>query len=317
MRKKTESLISWYRQRSRGTKAGIRAFPVAAVTYCSALLAGVVAETLKLDGLLTFLFVTVMIVAFLIVLMLGLELLMAAVAEIEEKGANQQKVLGNAHSQADGWMLEEIKDLTAMKADGKQPKLLAPSNPMRAIDGLVSSVYTVLSAHYGQAERLEDRIDFEVTYMTKSFADDEITIGAWANRDGRKPTSMNERRSNPRVYEQTVTAAVYRSQQPSMRIIEDTSDPKSNYEELYSGQKERIRSSVVSPVFSADFELLGTLVLHCDRQRFFKVEDRKFWHEFCEVFAKRIALEALLLNLAAPVQDAQQLGAQHWDEPPY
>jgi GAF domain len=287
------------------------------ITYGTALLAGVVAESLHIHGLGSFAFVTAAIFAFVGLLIVFLQSLIDAVEEMEEKGARQQKVLGYAHSVADGWMLSELKVLTAVKAGAEKPKILAPANPMTAIDGLVNAAYAVLLAHYGQAERLEDRIDFEVTYMTRSHADEEITIAAWANQDGRKPTSMQQRKQDSTVYDRTVTADLYRDPQPSMRIVEDTSDPTSQYAELYGGQKERIRSSIVYPVLSSDYELLGTLVLHCDRAGFFRTEDRKFWREFCEIFAKRIALEVLLLASAVEARGDEERGAKDWPTQPY
>jgi GAF domain-containing protein len=102
-----------------------------------------------------------------------------------------------------------------------------------------------------------------------------------------------------------------------MRIISDTADPRSSYAEIYSDQRQRIRSSVVYPILSSEYELLGTLVLHCDRTAFFLEEDRKFWRDFCELFAKRIALEKQLLDKATIPSGDEQLGAGAWAPPPF
>ncbi len=166
--------------------------------------------------------------------------------------------------------------------DTAQPKVLAPADPVSALSRLTQAAFAALTAHYGQAERTADRVDFEVTFMTKSYVDGGITIPAWANRDGRKPTSMQQRPEDPMRYERSITADIYRAEMPEMRLISDTSDPQANYAEIYPDQRQRIRSSVVYPILSSEYELLGTLVLHCDKAGFFLEEDRKFWRDFCE-----------------------------------
>jgi len=69
------------------------------------------------------------------------------------------------------------------------------------------------------------------------------------------------------------------------------------YHELYPGQKSRILSSVIYPVSSETNELLGTLVVHCNRIQFFLKEDSKYWSELLEIFSKRIALEKCKLDM--------------------
>jgi len=96
---------------------------------------------------------------------------------------------------------------------------------------------------------------------------------------------------------------IYREQKPSIRIIENTCDSKYNYNELYDKQKNRIKSSIIYPVLSPKNELLGTIVVHCDKNGFFKNEKEKFWIELLEIFSKRIAIEKMkmdfLFNLTA------------------
>lgn len=134
-----------------------------------------------------------------------------------------------------------------------------------------------------------------MTFMTKSYGDGYITIPAAANRDGRAPRSMVLRAQNPQLYEDTVTASIYRASRPSPVIVEDTGTD-AHYAELYAGQKQRIRSSIIYPVLSDSNELLGTLVVHCDRAGFFGSCKTKYWFDLFEIFAKRLALEKMKLD---------------------
>jgi len=165
-----------------------------------------------------------------------------------------------------------------------------------SLQTVVEAAYAAFEAAYGHAARTEERIDFEVTFMTKSYVDGHITIPAYANRDARAPRSLILRPNRSDIYDNTVTATVYRELRPRVHIIEDTSDPSTNYQELYPEQKLRIKSSVVFPVLAHTNELLGTLVVHCDRPNFFQRVDEKFWTDVLEIFSKRLALAKLKLD---------------------
>ena len=140
--------------------------------------------------------------------------------------------------------------------------------------------------------------------MAKSYVDGYITIPACANRDGRAPRSMVLRQRDNQIYDKTVTAALYRDDRPCIRIIEDTASHEAKYEELYPKETERIRSTVVFPVLSNTNVLLGTMVAHCDRTNFFRHRDEKYWTDLFEIFAKRLALVKLKLDLMVGVQNS-------------
>ncbi|MBN2830021.1 MAG: hypothetical protein JXR56_06855, partial [Candidatus Cloacimonetes bacterium] len=61
-------------------------------------------------------------------------------------------------------------------------------------------------------------------------------------------------------------------------------------------QKDRIKSSIVYPVLSPKNELMGTIVLHCDKSSFFKKEDKQLWSDILELYAKEIAREKVMLD---------------------
>lgn len=166
----------------------------------------------------------------------------------------------------------------------------------RNIHSLIEKLYIVFEAQYGKSEEIENRINFEVTFMTKSYIDNEITIPSYANRDKRAPISLSLRSQNSGIYSNTVTALIYHETKPDIHIIENTSNPSSNYTELYAKQLDRIKSSIVFPVLSPQNKLLATIVVHCDKSYFFKYNDLKFWNELLEIFSKFVGLEKIILD---------------------
>ena len=167
------------------------------------------------------------------------------------------------------------------------------------LQDIVTSAYNSFEAAYGKSRGSNNRVDFEVTFMTKSYKDFKITIPASANRDGRAPRSMVLRKQNTDIYDCTVTAIIYNEPRPAIHIVEDTQADKNAYTELYPGQINRIRSSIIYPVLSDTNELLGTLVVHCDKGGFFSKTDEKFWTDVLEIFAKRIAYVKTKMDILA------------------
>lgn len=161
----------------------------------------------------------------------------------------------------------------------------------------VEKCYEFFYSSFGGGVRLIEETKFEVTYMTLSYIDGKITIPCSWNREGRTPTSMLMRSSNSDVYDETVTAEIYKEYEahckPSFRIIENT---ETNYSSIYKNQKDRIKSSIVLPVLSHKSELLGTLVVHCNCEDFFKEQQRNFWYEIMQLFASEIGMYKLLLD---------------------
>jgi GAF domain-containing protein len=169
---------------------------------------------------------------------------------------------------------------------------------MFSIEKLMRSLYVTLEAHYADQGFLDELIRFETTFMTESYRDNEITIAAWANKDGREPVSLQSRRTKADLYKDTETARAYHatSEEERFRIIEDTTNDR-RFHKVYGGQTDRIKSIIVYPVRNDKNEILGTLVAHCDERSFFKEAERTYWRELLEIFAKRIALEKKRLDL--------------------
>lgn len=187
---------------------------------------------------------------------------------------------------------------------------LRPADPEAAkavVDLMFSAcrdLHDTLETEYGLKASISDHIEFEVTFMTVSLRDGEITIAAWANRDGRAPKSLAAREKDPKVYEGTETFLLYHDENRTPRFIESTDGTA--YKELYPGQKRRIKSSVIWPVVDDRFDLLGTLVVHCDRERFFSPDNEKLWRETLEPYTKRLALARAFADRLAETSRAPQ-----------
>ena len=202
----------------------------------------------------------------------------------------------HAHAQSERLIIDDLMKLNNVDIFGEnfQESFLVS---IKDVQRIVQAAYNTFEGSFGKSNTIEQRIDFEVTFMTKSYTDNEITIPASANREGRAPGSMILRENNPKIYDNTVTASVYRETRPTIHIIEDTLNSEAGYHEIYSGQTDRIKSSIIYPVFSDKNILLGTLVVHCDKPGYFKKSDAKYWIEILEIFSKRIALCKLKLDM--------------------
>ena len=166
----------------------------------------------------------------------------------------------------------------------------------------VDKCYRFFCSSFDTGYNLVDDLKFEVTFMTRSYIDNEITIPFSCNKEHRTPTSMLLRGDNPKIYENTITAEIYNeyaeSRKPTFHIIPNTSQNKEGtaYKFLYKKQEERIKSSIVLPVLSHKSELLGTLVVHCNCYDFFKTENYNFWYEIMQAFASEMGKYKLMLD---------------------
>lgn len=272
---------------------------MAVVAYFAALLGAEVDQLRELGGsarLLAHFLVVVVITA---VIVFGVRLFGEGPnLQLKQRAA----VLATAHSRVDSYVTNELTRFDSL-VDRVPPLTLVPHDPQVGIQELVSGLYTCMDAHYAAGDVPGERVNFEVTFMTKDPVDAAITILAWASRDGRAPKSLTEQAKRRDIYDTTVTADLYRAaatRQPSTRIISTTNR---DYSELYPGQKDRIRSSIVHPVLSGHNVMLGALVVHCDQESFFRRADEKYWRDLLEIFATRVALEKTRLdwlNRAAP-----------------
>ncbi|WP_157633647.1 GAF domain-containing protein [Thioflavicoccus mobilis] len=299
-----DKFSKWLLRRSPGTRIFFAALSNAAVFYFAAFLSHSVSSTLAQQkywkfGIHAFIFVLSIAVVWLIA-----KLVHQRYRAIIEGAELKRVVTLDSYQKCDSVTVQEAESLSACGKDLPGCVVNNWRGACERIQQYVQSAYSVLATSYGRSSITENRIDFEVTFMTKSLRDGKVTIPASANRDGRKPRTMQLRESNPDIYEQSVTAQIYRAESPRMIITTDTSDPQ--YASLYPDQKLRIRSAIVHPVLSPDHKLLGTLVAHCDRVRFFKNEDEKYWHDFLEIFSKRIAVEVMRLHVLHQLRTSNQ-----------
>lgn len=211
--------------------------------------------------------------------------------EIEHK----ERTISAARESIDRCVSESIQHLYERGSE----RFIVFYDPVETISALVKHLHVTLATLNANAEQPWRGPLFQVAFMTV-MDDGEIGIVAWANNENRMPPSLKYRNANKTIYRTTVTAAVYRSERPRMRIVEDSADDTEHVVELYDGEFSRLRSSVVYPVRSPDNELLGTLVAHCDLPHFFRRVDERFWGRLLEIYALRIALEKVRLDRAHP-----------------
>jgi GAF domain-containing protein len=281
-------LITWFDRLSLGWRLLIGAISTAIPFYFAALLSHLVSESAKLNqpyrlSLHAAIFI-VLLSSVVFISRYASTIRESAKREIEERRA----ALMHAYTFIDRVEIKQFENLH-----------LNTNSQHNFVEAFVT--YSTFEAAFGKSLGDEERIDFEVTFMTKSYIDGEITIPAYANREGRAPRSMLLKATKPDIYATTITSVIYREVRPSMHIIEDTSNREVDYQELYPEQKRRIRSSIVYPVLSDRNELLGTLVVHCDKANFFKRQHEKYWTDMLEIFAKRLAIAKarmdVLMNL--------------------
>ena len=225
----------------------------------------------------------------------------------------------------------EIQDLSFKSQEKLQEIVTSPIDSDKLLNwsfgGLklvVQKCYDFFIASYGEAKEFIETTRFEVTFMTLSYNDRGLTIAAWANRENQKPISMLNRDNNIDCYKDTVAARLYREyqekKQPQMVIVSDTKEviktkgtevpegtngtevpeeAEATYKELYPGQLDKSKSSIIVPVFSRKYELLGVLVVYCNKTGFFREDDRQFWKRMTELFTDEIGTYKLILDVLA------------------
>ncbi len=288
-------LVAWYESLSSWPRTLVAALAAAIPFYFAAFLGNSVAGAVQLGrGYGLAIHAAVFIVLLTVIVFLG-RLVQGYREQLRDRRERQNAALLHAHVLTDRTVVAATRRLRTWNGDAAS-FVCSYVTAVDAIQGLVNAAYAAFEANFSSIAGSDDRIDFELTFMTKSYQDGLITIPVAANRDGRAPRSMVLRKTNANIYDDTVTASTYRSQRPAPIIVEDTANEEAHYTELYPGQKQRIRSSIIFPVLDDSNQLLGTLVAHCDRPGFFSCQDQKFWFDLMEVFAKRIALEKLKMD---------------------
>ncbi len=298
---KTTRAARWVINLSPGWRSILQSFFLAGSYVVAAIGEKIVQDIFEKNQWSAGLFPKLIITILVISLGLVCYLLINSLAQIAHQEETKQKnALSYAYSLIDQQTIKQIRQIThQLDEAGTQTiegLLVSLALSDATLHDIVNCVYSVFESQYGRSEKAQNRVDFEVTYMSKSYIDQEITIPAYANRTGRKPISMNHREKDKQIYKKTITADLYEEVSPRMRIIPNTREPSTGYTELYVGQKDRIQSTLVFPVMCDKNRILGTLVVHCNEPYFFQEKDRQFWNELMEIFGKRVALEKIRLD---------------------
>lgn len=290
-------IVIWYNKLSSFHKIVINSFSIAIPFYVSPYLGVYLGDNLKIDQpLYTLLVGGIFIVWFTIIISFS-KIFKLYQERIKAQTELEKETLYQAYTICDRILTHRLSFINEHRNDSNgYASILITSK--REIQEIVDAAYYTFESTYGKAfNDDQERINFEVTFMAKSYSDGNITIPASANKDGRSPISMLLRKDNAKIYDNTITASMFRDENPTIKIIEDTSATNTNYRALYINQLDRIKSSIIFPVLSDSNELLGTLVVHCDYPNFFLNSKKKFWINLLEIFAKRIALEKVKMDL--------------------
>lgn len=157
---------------------------------------------------------------------------------------------------------------------------------MRAIQRAISEQWS--EARFGSSAQTE------VVLMTKSLRDAQMTCASWAVR---RPYTLAARENDPSVYSDTEAARMYREAERNRvgdRLIANTGKPGSNYEFLNQSETDRIRSTVLHPVYDPDSELIGVIVAHTNRPNVFRPEDGDFWTALLRLVEPHVARRIIL-----------------------
>jgi hypothetical protein len=305
-----KKMIQFYEGCSPILQTLLAAFPTAVVFYFAALLSTWIGELWKapdawlkvgIHGVIfvflatVFLFIADQFKATRAKIHLQIEQEIKALAVQKER---ERDALAAAHAHCDRVISSIIGRIAPHGSPAEFIELYCGS--VHVISEFVKAAYLTFSDSYGDGSDPMTRINFEVTFMTMSYRDKRITIPACANRDSRQPRSMVLRATDPDIYKNTETAKIYRAPRPEPVIVNDTKQFP-NYDQLYPGELERLRSSIIYPILSDKNELLGTLVTHCDREGFFDSTRSKYWFDLLEIFAKHIAVEKRKLDVLTSV----------------
>ena len=287
-------ILRWYDKQTTLSKNIFSSFCTSIPFYFAAFLSSSVAKkhTTGETGQIIFHAITYLLLIF--VVSLFYRVLSYRLESYKTKLNTEHETKFKAFTYLDRTIIKQHKIVKNVFSDWQHSFVKLVANVDR-IQEIVYDLYQTFESTYGSQKHSGERIDFEVTFMTKSYIDGKITIPCSANRHGHKPRSMVLRKTTPNIYDDTETAKLYAAIRPDPSIISDTS--VKNYKELYDNQTSRIKSSIVYPVVDEDNVLLGTLVVHCDHPNFFRPEDQKFWFDLFEIFAKKISVEKIKLDL--------------------
>jgi hypothetical protein len=113
----------------------------------------------------------------------------------------------------------------------------------------------------------------------KRARDGEVTVACWANR---RPMSLQRRIANPKFYENTEAAKLYREYvdrrvRAPIHLIPDISKYP-NYDHLGREATLRTNSTALFPIYDRDANFYGFVAVTArNRVNMFKDSDRDFW----------------------------------------
>lgn len=216
---------------------------------------------------------------------------------------------------------EQEKILSEVQEGNFNEKLVR--NCKKNIRSIVEACYASIQKYYSaeQSKRgeniLDDNFKLTVNFMTESYhitykenkeTRPAIVIAAWKNFNDKQPRGMLQLDKNPKYY-------IYGNPDANTEEEKGKSEPYKMYEDSRAGKDIKIRinettkdiimqeedrtkfqSSIVAPVSTNSNELIGVLVIHCNKEGFFSTNDEVFLSNIMNVFTAGIKKEKLILD---------------------
>ncbi|MBK7707067.1 MAG: hypothetical protein IPJ30_15235 [Acidobacteria bacterium] len=104
---------------------------------------------------------------------------------------------------------EMVVEGNAISIDDLRSILICEAN---RIKDLINAVWEVINSHYNEGGNAIERINFELTLITPSLNDTELTIASFRNRENHSPKSLLIRnRCDSTIYRRTEAAKMIKS----------------------------------------------------------------------------------------------------------
>lgn len=148
---------------------------------------------------------------------------------------------------------------------------------LQAVKLYLSQFQTVLAEQWSTL-RFGETSNVEVVLMKRA-SDGEVTVACWATR---KPMSLQRRMDNPKFYEDTEAARLYREfidrrLRAPIHLIPDISKYP-NYDHLGRDDTLRTNSTALFPIYDIDANFYGFVAVTArNRVGMFNTSDHDFW----------------------------------------
>jgi hypothetical protein len=207
-------------------------------------------------------------------------------------------------------MIREVSSAVAEEnalMDGTAPtsQKAIKSRAVQSLKIYLRSLEDVLAQAWSE-QRFGGTTDVEVVLMNKA-VDGFVTVGAWARK---RPRSLDTRKVNPRFYDKTEAAVLYRKYDDAalrapIHIVPDVSKHP-DYDHFGRDPRIRTNSTILFPLYDRKSNLLGFVAVTArNRVGMFDESDRQFWNEVWELWEPHLVRSILFFQSTGSPIDEQ------------